>query len=76
MAFNTPEGMRRVKAPYLGVVNPGDKRVGYALQDCITINFLANPDDERDLSILENRYTVDETAAIEELSRKLLGVSL
>jgi hypothetical protein len=40
------------------VTQPGDKRVAYAHEDCITMNFHANQDDCTDMAVLENRYII------------------
>jgi quercetin dioxygenase-like cupin family protein len=60
MTVWTDQGVRRVQAPFMVVTKPGDKRVGYAHEDSITINFHANPDDEQDLTLLEARYIMPE----------------
>lgn len=69
----TTMGMKRVKAPFLTVTGPGDKRVGYAHENTIAISFYANPDNEDDLEVLEARYTVDETRQVTEEDLKFLG---
>jgi len=53
-------GGGRVKAPFMAVTKPGDKRVGFAHEDCIVLNFIPNPDNERDTAILEDRITIKE----------------
>ena len=60
MTVSTNNGMRRITAPFMVVTQPGDKRVGYAHEDSITMNFHANEDDCTDLVLLENRYIVPE----------------
>jgi quercetin dioxygenase-like cupin family protein len=60
MTVQTGKAVFRVKAPFMCVTKPGDKRVGYAHTDCVTINFLPNGDNEQDLDVLESRYTIDE----------------
>lgn len=60
MTVWTEQGVRRVQAPFLVVTKPGDKRVGYAHEESITMNFHANHDDERDLEVLESRYILPE----------------
>ena len=52
----TPDGMKRVKAPFMVVTRPGDKRVAYAHEDSTTINFHANEEDEKDVELLESKY--------------------
>lgn len=56
----TEQGMKRVRAPFMVVTQPGEKRVGYAHEDSITLNFHANPDDCTDLELLESRYIIPE----------------
>lgn len=58
MTILTPNGVRRVKAPFMVVTKPGDKRVGYAHEDSVTFNFHPNEDDQQDLKLLEARYIV------------------
>lgn len=59
----------RVKAPFISISKPGDKRVGYAHEDSITMNFHPNPDDEQDITVLEQRYLMGET---ERLTRQYI----
>jgi hypothetical protein len=56
----TPEGPKVITAPYLAKTQPGEKRAGFALTDAITMNFHANPLNERDLEILEAMYIIPE----------------
>jgi hypothetical protein len=42
------------------VTHPGEKRAGFALTDAITMNFHANPLNERDLEALEAMYIIPE----------------
>ena len=60
MTLATPDGPLTVRAPYMAVTQPGDKRAVYAVTDCVCMNFHANPDDERDLLALEHRYIMPE----------------
>lgn len=60
MTVWTAGGMRRVKAPFMIVTQPGDKRVGYAHEDCVTYNFHPNADNCRDMAELERRFIVPE----------------
>lgn len=61
MTVSTDAGMQRITAPFLAVSKPGDKRVAYAHEDCISFNFHVNPDDEQDMILLEQRYVLPET---------------
>ncbi|MCC7462094.1 MAG: hypothetical protein IT480_06475 [Gammaproteobacteria bacterium] len=56
----TPEGMKRVKAPYTVVCPPGTKRAAYAHTDTLWINVFKNADDARDVDLLESRLVEDE----------------
>jgi hypothetical protein len=60
MTLWTDHGMKRVKAPFMCMTKPGDKRAGYAHEDSITFNFHSNPDDCTDLVELEARYITPE----------------
>ncbi len=60
MLLATPSGPMRIVAPYMAVTEPGTKRAGYAETDCLCMNFHANPDDEKDLALLESRYITPE----------------
>jgi hypothetical protein len=44
----------------MAVTEPGDKRAGFALTDCVCMNIHANPDDVRDMAALESRYIMPE----------------
>lgn len=50
--------MKKVTGPFMTVTKPGEKRVGYAHTECVTINFHPNPDNETNMALLEDRYTV------------------
>lgn len=56
----TPDGPVRITAPYMAVTEPGTKRAVFAETDCVCMNFHANPDDERDIAKLENKYITPE----------------
>lgn len=61
MSVSTADGsIVRIRAPFMCVTQPGDKRVGYAHEDSICINFHPNPDDETDMEVLEARYILPE----------------
>lgn len=67
----TEHGVKRLTAPCSICSQPGIKRAGYAHEDTIWITVHANPDNERDLEKLEERYiapsfeTLDESLRIE-----------
>ena len=69
MTVSTASGMKRIKAPFMAVTQPGDKRVGYAHEDSITMNFHANPDDCADLKLLEERYISPEALVYLEVKQ-------
>jgi hypothetical protein len=56
MWLATDDGPALIEAPFMVTTEPGTKRAGYAETDCICMNFHSNPDDERDLVVLESRY--------------------
>lgn len=71
LTLATPEGPMTITAPYMVVTQPGEKRAGFAHEDCICLNFHPNPDDERDLDKLEARYIIPEALPAPE-SKELL----
>lgn len=60
MIVTTDAGPKHIVAPFVVVTEPGTKRAGYALTDCVTMNFHSNPDNESDLAVLEARYIMPE----------------
>lgn len=60
MTVSTDAGIQRIKAPFLAASKPGDKRVAFAHEDCISFNFHINPDDEQDMVLLEQRFILPE----------------
>lgn len=59
--ISTADGsVRRIRAPYMAVTQPGSKRVVAAHVDTIFLTFHPNPDDERDMEVLEARYIIPE----------------
>lgn len=44
-------------APFTMSCVAGTKKAGYALEESVWIDSYANPDDERDIGVLEARYT-------------------
>lgn len=51
---------KRIKAPWLAVTEPGTKRVVYAHEDAVMYTFHGNPDNEKNVDKLEERYIVPE----------------
>jgi len=60
---------KTVKAPAIFVGKPG-RKFGYCIEECVWQNIFANPDDERDIETLENRY-FDKSAVAEKFSELL-----
>jgi hypothetical protein len=52
----TEHGMRRLTGYYVLPSKPGMKRVGYAHDDTFATTVHVNPDNERDVAILEERF--------------------
>lgn len=60
-AFSVEDGsVQQICAPYMAITQPGSKRVVWALTDTLFLTFHPNPDDERDLIQLEQRYIAPE----------------
>ena len=60
LTLHTEAGPVRITAPYVAITQPGDKRAVYAHVDSVCVNIHPNPDNERDLAVLESRYIVPE----------------
>lgn len=63
----TPDGMKRVSAPYTIVCPAGTKRAAYAHTDTLWINVHPNPDDIQDVDAIETRV-IEHEPQIEELN--------
>jgi len=50
---------RVIAAPYTMACPAGSKKAGYALRDTVWTDSYANPDNERDIDVLEARLTAD-----------------
>lgn len=61
--WSEAEGVRRFKAPFTFVAQPGTRRVGYAITDCVWTTIHANPDNVRDEATLEERLILKHEAA-------------
>lgn len=46
----------RLEAPFTMIVPAGTKKAGFALEETVWIDSYPNPDDERDIEVLEQRY--------------------
>jgi hypothetical protein len=53
--------VKRIKAPWLAITEPGTKRVVYAHEDAVMYTFHGNPDNEKNVDTLEERYIVPES---------------
>lgn len=58
VSVQTEDGVKRIKASTVVHSMPGTKRVLYAHEDSVWINFHHNPSDERDLDKIDDLYTV------------------
>ncbi len=54
----TEGGMKRISAPFTFVSKPGTKRAGYAHEETVWTTFHSNPDNERDLLLLEDALII------------------
>jgi len=72
MTMWSAKGMARVSAPFMVVTEPGIKRAVYAHDDVICVTFHPNPDDCRDLDVLESRYIIPENALTTDEVKALL----
>lgn len=57
-----PEGMQEYAAPCTFVSPPGMKNAVYVLEDTVWTTFHPNPDDEREVCALVERYTTSKHA--------------
>lgn len=57
LAVYDGDGIKLVTAGAMGVTEPGTRRVGLAFQDTVWVTFHANPDDESDLEVIEERLS-------------------
>jgi hypothetical protein len=47
----------QLTAPFTGFYDAGTKKAIYAVEESVWMDAYANPDDERDIEVLEARYT-------------------
>jgi hypothetical protein len=59
MSVITAEGVKRIIGPQMIVSPAGTQRVGYSHEDTIWVTVHKNPDNEKDVSVLENRLHYD-----------------
>ncbi len=55
----TDKGMARIKAPYSGITPAGTKRIIITHEDAVWVTCHKNPDNLRDVDLLEKLHTVD-----------------
>lgn len=48
-------GVEHITAPHVGITKPGTRRVLYIHEDCRWVTFHPTPDNETDLTVLEDR---------------------
>ena len=60
MSILTEQGKVFIKAPYHGITKAGTKRVIYTHEPCIFITVHSNPDDIRDMEVIENRLIAED----------------
>jgi hypothetical protein len=66
-------GREEVSAGYIAISQPGAKRVVLALEETVFVTVHANPDDCRDLDVIETRtIRPEDPAEIEAAVRELL----
>jgi hypothetical protein len=63
-----PDGQVRIRAPFMQTTFPGAKRVIYGVEDCVFVTFHPNPDNERDLKKLEQKFIIPEIGVKRDLS--------
>ncbi len=51
----TQDGVLRIVAPYDCITEPGTRKIGFALEDCLMVTFHENPDGCTDPDVLEER---------------------
>ena len=57
----TPNGPQLFHAGHMGISPKGHKIGGYALSEVIFTTFHSNPENDKDLEILWNKYTIEPT---------------
>jgi hypothetical protein len=73
MSILTENGVKRIKAPYTVVSNPGIKRMGYAHTDCVWI--AVHGTEETDLELIEKDViaeTYEDVECIENETNKFI----
>ena len=66
--INTDEGMQDIVAPHIWISKAGDQRVLYTYEDCTFVTIHENPEDTRDIKVLESKIVDhDDAWYLEEL---------
>jgi len=66
--INTDEGMQDIVAPHIWISKPGDQRALYTYENCTFLTVHANPDNIRDMEVLESKIVDhDDAWYLEEL---------
>jgi hypothetical protein len=74
VSVQTETGIERIKASTVVLSKPGIKRVLYAHEDSVWINFHHHPTNEKDLDKIEEIFTVGTFEELEAFeAQKLLG---
>lgn len=55
MDVATQDGIVRMIAPYDCITLPGTRKIGYVIEDVIMVTYHDNPDNCRDIEVIENR---------------------
>lgn len=66
--YTEGEGVRRIVAPHTFIAEPGTRRLGFAHTETVWTTVHANPGDERDLAVLEERL-IQPHDAVEALNQ-------
>lgn len=61
-----------LRAPHIGITEPGTRRLLYIHEDCVWTTFHANPDDERRIEVLERMLTHEHINSVVGLDHGLL----
>jgi len=68
----TDEGMKTIEASTVVHSSPGIKRVLFAHEDSVWINFHHNPTNEKDIEKIDEIYVVDSFEKLESDEKKLI----
>lgn len=54
----TEDGAKEIEAPYYGIASSGTKRVAFALEDTVFVNVHPNPNNIKQIELLEDAFVV------------------